>query len=90
MTNKEAIRWLHTAEILDLCNGNSKDRQAVNLAIDALRKTIPEPPYENDTMYQCPYCRRSLTYKTCVKKTYEYCPKCGQRILWWNIATGNK
>ena len=37
MTNKEAIKWLREAEILDLASGNTKDREAVDVAISALR-----------------------------------------------------
>lgn len=37
MNNQEAIKWLREAEILDLASGNTKDREAVNMAISALK-----------------------------------------------------
>ena len=37
MDNQEAIKWLREAEILDLASGNTKDREAVNMAISALQ-----------------------------------------------------
>lgn len=36
MTIKEANKWLYQAEILDLCNGDAKDRQAVDVACRSL------------------------------------------------------
>ena len=36
MSNEEAIKWLREAEILDLASGNTKDSEAVDMAISAL------------------------------------------------------
>ena len=44
MDNQEAIKWLREAEILDLASGNTKDREAVNMAISALQEQL-EPHY---------------------------------------------
>ena len=45
-------------------------------------KEIAKPPIVGTEMFQCPNCRRNLTLKNCVKKMYEYCPRCGQHLLW--------
>ena len=36
MDRKEANKWLHEAEVLDLCSGYNKDRQAVDVAVDSM------------------------------------------------------
>lgn len=52
MDNQEAIKWLREAEILDLASGNTKDREAVNMAISALHEQdVPDINVGN-----CPYC----------------------------------
>ena len=43
MTNQEAIKWLREAEILDLASGNTKDREAVDMAISALQAQDLQP-----------------------------------------------
>ena len=63
MNNQEAIKWLREAEILDLASGNTKDMEAVNMAISALEKQIPKKPNkiqsqnsENLWNLHCPSC----------------------------------
>ena len=56
--------------------------EAVNTLISAGEKEIAKPPIVGTEMFQCPNCRRNLTLKNCVKKMYEYCPRCGQHLLW--------
>ena len=55
---------------------------AIDCVLSAAEKEIAKPPITNKEMLQCPRCRRILTNKNCVKKTYEYCPRCGQHLLW--------
>ena len=57
MTNQEAIKWLREAEILDLSSGNTKDREAVDMAISALEKQIPKKPKTLlEEYWVCPVC----------------------------------
>lgn len=57
MNNQEAIKWLREAEILDLTCGNTKDREAVNMAISALERQIPKKPKMSlDAYFVCPVC----------------------------------
>lgn len=46
MDNQEAIKWLREAEILDLASGKTKDREAVDLAVEALEKQILNDYFE--------------------------------------------
>jgi hypothetical protein len=52
MTNQEAIKWLREAEILDLTCGNTKDREAVNMAIKALEAQAH--------IVNCPDCKYAM------------------------------
>lgn len=61
---------------------NAAMTDAMNVITDASEKEIAKPPITNNEMLQCPRCRRILTNKNCIKKTYEYCPRCGQHLLW--------
>ena len=87
MTNSEAIKWLNEAEILDLTSGNTKDRQAVDAAIEALGKQIPKKPnyYKEEDIFvkdlffvytYCPVCEKEIVMDDM------YCGCCGQAIDW--------
>lgn len=95
MTLEEAIKWLREAEILDLASGNTKDREAVNMAISALEKQIPKKPNkirsknsENLWNLYCPSCDNwiGMWYSRLKREDMHnisngsICPYCGQVI----------
>ena len=85
--NKEAIEAIK-------CNyppeNYTRLREALDMAIEALEKQIPEiPDYEGDgyadgfliyNTWRCPCCGRY--YELDCNDDYIYCPQCGQRIDW--------
>ena len=48
--------------------------QAYNNAVSALDKTIPISIIQPNKAIQCPICKRQ------VKRSFNYCPKCGQAL----------
>lgn len=64
-------------------------KEAIDMAIKALEKHIPkEPIWEGDgyadgemvyDTWRCPEC--NLPYEQ--DQIHNYCPHCGQKILWW-------
>ena len=88
LTNEEAIKAIKCS-----CNYPPKYtrlREALDMAIEALEKQIPEiPDYEGDgyadgfpiyDTWICPSCGRY--YELDCNDDYIYCPHCGQRINW--------
>lgn len=86
MTDNRAIKIIKNTNFLT----NASDvMEAIELAIQALEKQIPQSPdYEGDG-----YSNGKLVYDTwicpCCEQHYEvdyddydYCPKCGQKIDW--------
>lgn len=67
----------------------SKMHEARDLAVNALRKQIPELPniwgdgFADDKpvydSWDCPYCGKTYELEC---EHYDYCPACGQRINW--------
>ena len=62
---------------------------AIETAIGALNKQIPMTPYThvvpyphkpNETVVQCPSCKRRLRTRRTMAKGDEFCPSCGQHI----------
>lgn len=95
MTNKEAIKWLDTFKDH---TGMTELSQAFDVAINALRKQIPQQVelmgdgYDPDgnLVYdyaQCPNCQRAFEESD---ENWEcgYCPCCGQALKWWGDEEG--
>lgn len=76
MTNEEALNWFKD----DLKNGKCSDEcsqcNAMEKAIEALEKQIPEKPKEDGWLY-CPICGRDV-----LMDRFDYCPDCGQALDW--------
>lgn len=72
MTNKEAYKWLYTH--FAPCGDETKQDEAVNVALKALRKQIPKKATDGES---CPNCGKDMWIKD-----YKFCPTCGQRIDW--------
>ena len=80
MRNDEALNWL-----TNKWNSMGAGNEAFSVyykAMEAIAFRIPKPPVESNSMVQCPICHRNLTTRGCVKRMYNYCPKCGKAIDW--------
>lgn len=78
MTREEAIKWMNA--FASYPKFPIKSYEALNMAIEALEKQIPQKPYHDDEngVYEkeyCPTCHRSLFPND------SHC-KCGQAIDW--------
>lgn len=88
MTSEEAIKVLRV--ILDPYDypfgEKSKcyqyDLEAINKAIEALKKQIPKKPY--DTVH-CPLCKIEVELQPVDTEQVTYCLHCGQAIDWSDI-----
>ena len=88
MTSEEAIKVLKV--ILDPYDypfgEKSKcyqyDLEAINKAIEALKKQIPKKPY--DTVH-CPLCKIEVELQPVDTEQVTYCLHCGQAIDWSDI-----
>lgn len=91
MTNEEAIKELQWVRergfVADIgILGTDRIVCAVNMAIEALKKQIPQAvdidfiPYNNTEdsarVFICPECTEE------VEREWDYCPECGQHIDW--------
>ena len=66
---KNAIRHIKTS--VDI------DSWAMEIAIDALEKQVPQKPnMPLDAYWVCPVCEKKVEYP------YEHCKRCGQAICW--------
>lgn len=91
MKAEEAISWLKYAAPLTVVPIDEMGDflTAKDMAIEALQKHIPkEPIWEGDgyadgemvyDTWRCPEC--DLPYEQ--DQIHNYCPNCGQKILWW-------
>lgn len=88
MTDNKAIKIIKNTNFLT----NASDvMEAIELAIQALEKQIPQSPdYEGDgysngklvyDTWICPCCEQHYEVDY---DNYEYCPHCGQHIDWRN------
>lgn len=59
---------------------NSDSIEALNMAIKALRKQIPQTAIIENGFVKCPACERYIRYPIIEK--YNNCPECGQALKW--------
>ena len=90
MKIEEAIKLLKNMDfsITTIMNREVASSIALNIAIEALEKQIPkEPIWEGDgyvygemvyDIWRCPSC--DAVYEE--DEIHDYCPDCGQKILW--------
>lgn len=74
MTAIEAYKWLYVH--FAPCGDETKQDEAVNVALKALEKQIPKKPKS----VFCPQCGKEFTEDDCWSS--DYCRKCGQAIDW--------
>jgi sulfur relay (sulfurtransferase) DsrF/TusC family protein len=59
-------------------HGYSEFREALDLAIEALKRQTPIRPISSDGIFSlCPSCRQAF-----IDSKLNYCGKCGQRLSW--------
>lgn len=85
MTTKEAIEILSGYYVVD----DTIQNNAMDMAIEILKKQIPKKPKQIDNLYFCPQCyeQYGLLYGHVVDKgqndsKISYCFRCGQAIDW--------
>lgn len=62
-----------------------EEKEAYEIAIDALERQIPRKPIEPDALfYKCPIC------KNCVRDYNRYCTVCGYKLDWSEDKMGLK
>ena len=77
---ENAIRHIQTAADVD--------PWAAEIAVEAMRKQIPQKPVVPIDTWLCPSCGEPVEYQQKLGDNvlyhgqYEICPKCGQRISW--------
>jgi uncharacterized protein (UPF0212 family) len=89
MTNEEAYKWIYVH--FAPCGDETKQDEAISIALKAIAKQIPKKPYTNVIHYpytsdlttvQCPNCKRRLRTRRTQAKGDRFCPDCGQAIDW--------
>lgn len=91
MTNKEAIEILHIAQSVVEWEYPMNCAVAFDMAIAALElqeqkkpytHIVPYPYKPDETIVQCPNCKRRLRTRRTMAKGDRHCPDCGQAISW--------
>ena len=82
MTNEEAVKKINA--LMDVCGQqglyNAEFENALELAIDALKKRAPKLPYWEYGVWHCKSCGLDVFMDDF------YCPVCGQSIDWEDIG----
>lgn len=98
MTDKKALEileeWLETDRKMigdtpksDYDKFIMKQDEAVEVAIEALRKQIPKEPDFIEEASDCRLCPNCCTYQVIYSK-HNYCQHCGQALDWSDIKNG--
>ena len=92
MTPKEAIETLKIAKAEVEWNYPLDYGIALDMAIEALEKQVPEKPEKEGHNYvMCPVCGGFLGYEVdCKDEAYQspYCEGCGQALNWEDWSEG--
>ena len=75
MKPEETYRWLYVH--FAPCGDETKQDEAVNVALKALEKQIPKKPTLHEGWLYCSVCGKDI-----LMEGYKFCPDCGQRIDW--------
>lgn len=78
MTNEEAYKWLYVH--FAPCGDETKQDEAVNVALKALEKQIPKKVKITTSTKRCSVCGRQLSGIGNIHPERNYCQKCGQAI----------
>lgn len=88
MTSEQAIKTLENAAFLATSNSYQDIEEAVNIAVNAIKKQIPQKliaegdGYADGLMvynsFYCPSCDHCMEED----EVEDYCPNCGQKICW--------
>lgn len=76
MTTQEAIDYIKQHCNPDYPSGKTEWETAINMAIGALQKQIPQKPVPDGYKDKCPACG------LVVKFGEHYCKGCGQKLRW--------
>ena len=80
MTNKEAYKWLYVH--FAPCGDETKQDEAINIALEALAKQIPKKVRITTSTKRCATCGRQLSGIGNIHPERNYCQRCGQAIDW--------
>ena len=80
MTNKEAYKWLYVH--FAPCGDETKQDEAINIALEALAKQIPKKVRITTSTKRCATCGRQLSGIGNIHPERNYCQRCGQKIDW--------
>jgi DNA-directed RNA polymerase subunit RPC12/RpoP len=83
MTTEEAYRWLYVH--FAPCGDETKQDEAVNVALKALEKQIPRKAIgEHYAHMRCPSCNHRIPsgLGSSSRRRDNWCNYCGQRIEW--------
>lgn len=82
MTHEEAIKQLTNVVIY---HQGKCTREALDIAINAIKKQIPMKPLHEHKNYYCPICREDgwMLWDDAIPNDMDsFCGKCGQAIDW--------
>lgn len=80
MTNEEAYKWIYVH--FAPCGDETKQDEAVNVALKALEKQIPKKVRITTSTKRCSVCGRQLSGIGNIHPERNYCQRCGQAIDW--------
>ena len=80
MTADEAYRWLYVH--FAPCGDETKQDEAVNVALKAIEKQIPKKVRITTSTKRCSVCGRQLSGIGNIHPERNYCQRCGQAIDW--------
>ena len=79
MKAEEAIEQLWNIG-LNNYRSAEKDKEALDMGIEALQKQIPKQPTIENGFVKCPACELYIRFP--IMDHYNNCPECGQALKW--------